>query len=56
MMSPFDSPLSSKIKRLMAETIVFNQQGQGQGQGGGGGNPSTASSCYNTNYDSYLEV
>ena len=55
MMNPFDSPLSPHVNRMMAETIVFNQQGQGQYQGGGGGNPSTAPSCYNTNYSTYLQ-
>lgn len=54
MMSPFDSPLTPNINRMMAETIVFNQQG-GQSQGGSGGNPSTAPSCYNQNYDTYLQ-
>ena len=56
MMSPFDSPLTPNINRMMAETIVFNQQGQqGQYQGGGQGNPSTAPPCYNTNYSTYLQ-
>tara|TARA_R110002012_G_scaffold319529_1_gene540519 strand:- start:15464 stop:17119 length:1656 start_codon:yes stop_codon:yes gene_type:complete len=56
MFSPFETPLSPVLNRMMAESVVFEQQGgQQQGQGSGGGNPSTANSCYNNSYSTYFQ-
>jgi len=61
MLNPFDSPLGNQLVRMMAETnrgtLVFNQgPGQSSDQApGGGGDPSTAASCYNNYYSTYLQ-
>lgn len=49
MLNPFDSPIGNHLVRMMAETVVFNQQGgqqQGGGQQGGGDGGATAASCF----------
>ena len=61
MLNPFDSPLGNQLVRMMAETnrgtLVFNQgPGQSTDQApGGGGDPSTAASCYNNYYSTYVQ-
>jgi len=55
MYSSFESPLSASLTRMMADSVVFEQQGQQSGQGSGGGNPTTANSCYNNAYSTYFQ-
>lgn len=45
-MNPFDSPMGNHIVRMMAETVVFNQQGGQAPNGGGGDGGATAASCF----------
>ena len=44
MLSPFDSPIGKNLLRMMAETVVFEQQA-GQYQGGGQGSGASSQSC-----------
>jgi hypothetical protein len=44
MLSPFDSPIGKNLVQMMAETVVFEQQG-GQYQGGGGGSGQSSQTC-----------
>ena len=46
MLSPFDSPMGKNLVRMMAETVVFEQQGGQAPNGGGGDGGATAASCF----------